>query len=131
MIRKLLLMFFAVVFVLGAIALPAQEQGSGGKEKATLIDKNKDVTEPVLVTKVIPKYPAEAKKEKITGEVVLEITIGVDGAVLDAKAVKSPDKNLSDAAVEAVKQWKYTPARTKEGKAVEVRATVTMNFKLK
>jgi TonB family protein len=83
-----------------------------------------------LLKKVNPIYPEEAKKGKITGEVVLEVRIGKAGKVTEAKAVKSPDESLSKAAVDAVRQWEYEPV-TKNGKAVEVKCSVTVNFRLK
>jgi len=131
MIRKALFVVVAAILVLGASSLWAQDSGKGDKDKPVRLSKTKDVSEPVLVTKVDPKYPAGAKQDKVQGAVVLEIKIGVDGAVLDAKATKSPDPRLTEAAIGAVKQWKYKPALTKAGKPVEVLASVTVNFKLK
>ena len=78
-----------------------------------------------------PKYPIDAKNEKVTGEVKLEVTIDVEGSVVSVKAVKDPDPRLTEAAIAAVKQWKYKPALTKAGKPVQVLATVSVNFRLK
>ena len=122
-----------VLMIASGVAGAYQEKSKadGGKDAAKAEKTKKDVNEPVLVSKVTPAYPAEAKKNKVEGEVVMRATIGTDGSVLKAEAVKSPDPALSAAAVDAVKQWKYKPATTKEGKPIQVTATITVNFKLK
>lgn len=131
MIKKTLWAILAAILVVGVSSIIAQDAGKGDKDKGIQFKKNKDVSEPVLVDKINPAYPAGAKQDKVQGSVVLDITIGVDGTVLDAKASKTPDARLSEAAISAVKQWKFKPALTKAGKPVEVLATVTVNFKLK
>jgi TonB family protein len=130
MIRNSLIMIALILVVFGMASIQAQDTG-GEKQKAVRFEKNKDVTEPVLVTKVDPKYPTDAKKDKVSGEVILEVTIGTDGSVVAVKAIKDPDPRLAEAAIDAVKQWKYKPALTKAGKPIQVLATVTVNFKLK
>lgn len=127
MIRKSTFAFLAAMLILSAGLALAQKDAGGEKGKL----QKKDVTEPVLVSKVDPAYPAEAKADKVTGVVVLRVTINTEGVVSEAKAEKSPDSRLSEAAIAAVKQWKYKPARTKAGKAVEVQASITINFQLK
>ncbi len=130
MIKKASLMALAAILVLGTSWLCAQDSSKGEKDKPIHL-KTKDVSEPVLVNKVNPSYPASAKQDRVQGAVVLEIKIGVDGAVLEAKATKASDPRLADAAIDAVKQWKFKPALNKAGKPVEVIATVNVNFKLK
>ena len=111
-----------LAMVMVAVAVP--------DEKA--VDENgKPVPLPKLVKKVSPKYPEEAKKEKVAGEVVLEIRIDETGKVSDAKVLKTADDRLAKAAVEAVRQWEYEPVTISPGKPVKVIATVTMNFRLK
>ena len=99
-------------------------------EKA-LDENGKAVPLPKLVKRVNPKYPEEAKKDKVAGEVVLEIKIDEAGKVTGAKVVKTADDRLAKAAVEAVRQWEYEPVTISPGKPVKVIATVTMNFRLK
>ena len=93
-----------------------------------LLAKEK-LTPPVLVEKVNPTYPPEAKTEKIQGSVKVEAVIDAQGKVVEATASESPDARLSQAAVDAVKQWKFKPA-LKDGKAVKAKSTVTINFRL-
>jgi TonB family protein len=92
---------------------------------------NKDVTQPVLITKVNPVYPPEAMKDKAQGAVVLEATVEVDGSITDIRALQDPDPRLTQAAIEALKQWRMQPARLKDGTAVAVRTAITINFQLR
>lgn len=105
-----------------AVAMPAQDKAAD--------ENGKPVDVPKLVKKVNPAYPAEAKSEKVMGAVVLDILIDEKGRVADAKAVKSADDRLSKAAIDAVKQWEYEPVKV-SGKPVKVKASVTINFRLK
>ena len=82
----------------------------------------------LIVKKVNPQYPEAARKAHIQGEVVLRATIGTKGNVENLQVVSGPAE-LTPAAVEAVKQWKYRPYR-KDGRAVEVETDITVNFTL-
>jgi TonB family protein len=78
------------------------------------------------VRRVEPEYPEAARQRGIQGAVVLDVRIGRDGAVQDVKVV-SGQRVLSDAAIAAVKQWKYKP-HVRDGQAVEMQTRVTLNF---
>jgi TonB family protein len=88
------------------------------------------VVYPKLVTRVDPVYPAEASKAKVSGVVILECMIDTDGFVRDLKTVRSEPMGLTDAAVKAVSQWKYEPARDARGKPMATWLTVTITFSL-
>jgi TonB family protein len=88
-----------------------------------------EVKEPVVVSRVPPTYPEEARKNRVQGRVVLEAVIDERGSVTTVEAVESPDPMLTDAAIEAVRKWTYKPA-TLKGKPVKVHLTVTVAFKL-
>jgi protein TonB len=77
---------------------------------------------------VAPAYPAEARDKKITGVVILEASIGADGRVLDARVLRSIP-GLDDAAVEAVRQWEFTPTLI-NGVPTAVTLTTTIQFSL-
>jgi TonB family protein len=81
-----------------------------------------------LVYDVAPKYPAEAGRERIEGTVVLMAVIGKDGTVQDVR-VQSGLPVLAQAAIEAVKQWRYRPYLL-NGEPVEVDSQITINFNL-
>jgi periplasmic protein TonB len=81
-----------------------------------------------LVYDVAPKYPPEAGRARIEGTVVLSAVIGKDGTVEDVR-VKSGLSVLAQAAIEAVKQWRYRPYLL-NGEPVEVDSQITINFTL-
>jgi beta-lactamase regulating signal transducer with metallopeptidase domain len=110
--------------------------------------------EPKLVHKVNPVYPDDAKAERVQGIFLVNVIIGKDGAIKEAKVAASAptseglseikeakgkakwtaadvrgDARLAQAALDAVKQWRYEPILM-NGKPAEFEATVTINFKL-
>jgi periplasmic protein TonB len=86
------------------------------------------VAEANLVYDVAPKYPPEAGHARIEGTVVLLAVIGKDGTVEDVR-VESGLPVLAQAAIEAVKQWRYRPYLL-NGEPVEVNSQITINFTL-
>jgi periplasmic protein TonB len=87
-----------------------------------------DVREPRKVKSVAPVYPALAVKAGVGGRVVLECRIDARGRVADVKVVTG-NPVLIDAAVEAVRQWIYTPTLL-NGVPVPVLMDVTVTFSL-
>ena len=87
-----------------------------------------NVKAPTQLSKVNPVYPAEAMAAGVSGVVILEAVIGVDGRVNDAKVLRSIPQ-LDEAAVNAVRQWVYTPTLL-NGVPVPVIMTVTVTFSL-
>jgi protein TonB len=83
---------------------------------------------PRKVVDATPDYPALARQARVEGIVIIEATIDVRGDVQSAKVLRSIPL-LDDAAVAAVRQWKFTPALL-NGVPVPVIITVTVNFKL-
>lgn len=89
-----------------------------------------DVEPPRLIKSVAPIYPEDARKARVSGAVILNVKTDKEGNIKDVMVLKSVDEFLSQAAITAVKQWKYEPF-IKDGKAMEVVFTVTVMFKLK
>lgn len=81
-----------------------------------------------LIHQVTPAYPPIAKQTRMQGVVVLEAIIGKDGSI-DSLRVISGNAFLTQAALDAVKQWKYQPTLL-NGEPVEVVTTVTVTFTL-
>jgi TonB family protein len=86
------------------------------------------VEQALLLTKVQPQYPPDAKDQRIQGVVLLSVTIDKEGNVANIQVVSGPE-SLVPASIEAVKQWKYRPYLL-EGTPVEVETQVTVNFTL-
>jgi periplasmic protein TonB len=81
-----------------------------------------------LIHRVEPSYPTLAKQARIQGSVLLRATIGKDGSIENLHLL-SGHPMLAQAAVEAVRQWRYRPYFL-NGEPVEVETQVTVNFVL-
>ena len=86
------------------------------------------VAEANLIHDVTPQYPPEAGRARLEGTVVLMAVIGSDGSVRDVR-VESGLPVLAQAAIDAVKQWRYKPYLV-DGEPVEVDSRITINFTL-
>jgi TonB family protein len=87
------------------------------------------VAENNLRVKVQPVYPASAKADHIQGTVDLEATISKDGVPLEIRVLHSPSDDLSEASLEAVRQWRYRPTLL-NGQPVEIVTDVIVNYTL-
>jgi periplasmic protein TonB len=103
--------------------------GSGGGFGDGVYRAGNGVSQPKLISKVEPEYSEEARKAKFQGVVVLQIVVDAKGNAVNPRVMKSLGLGLDEKAMEAVKQWKFTPGY-KDGKPVPVAATVEVNFRL-
>lgn len=87
-----------------------------------------NIRPPSKVLDVKPEYPQVALDADVSGVVILETTIGPDGVVREAKILRSIPL-LDQAAIAAVRQWRYTPTLV-NGVAVPVVMVITVNFTL-
>lgn len=82
-----------------------------------------------LINPVRPVYPTELRQQGIQGTVKLEALISKDGSAADLRVIASPDPGLTQAAIDAVRQWRYRPTML-NGESVEVQTTIDVNFSL-
>jgi protein TonB len=87
------------------------------------------IRSPVKVRDVAPVYPQIAQAARVQGIVIIEATIGADGQVTNARVLRSVPL-LDQAALEAVRQWQYTPTSL-NGVPVPVIMSVTVSFVLR
>ncbi|MDA2935214.1 energy transducer TonB, partial [Acidobacteria bacterium AH-259-D05] len=87
-----------------------------------------DSQEAKLVHRVEPEYPDVAQQARVQGNVYLQVVVEEQGSVSDVKVIRGYSL-LNEAAVNAVRQWKYSPTLL-NGEAVPVIATVVVNFAL-
>ena len=85
--------------------------------------------EPKKLIDTKPIYPETARRARLQGVVILEIIVDRQGNVRSWKVLRPLSLGLTEAAIEAVKQWKYEPPMY-NGRPVEVLITVTMRFSL-
>jgi protein TonB len=94
----------------------------------TPIHLHSGIQPPRKIVDITPTYPSLAQISRTEGIVILEATIDVRGAVTDVRVLRSIPL-LDQAALEAVKQWRYTPALL-NGVPVPVIMSVTVRFAL-
>jgi len=87
------------------------------------------ISAPTLLSKVNPEYSHSARTGKVHGPVLLSIVVGADGQAHDIKVVRSLEPGLDANAIAAVRKWKFRPGK-KGSEAVDVRATIEVNYKL-
>ena len=87
-----------------------------------------DVRPAKLLNSVSPVYPSLAKSQHVSGDVKVDALIDPNGKVTTMKVVSGPTL-LHQAAMDALRQWKYQPA-TLDGKTVPMHLTVTLQFRL-
>ena len=87
------------------------------------------MTPPVLISKVQPDYPSSERRAGREGTVIVTAVVGEDGAVREPKVIRSVSPGLDAAAVQAVIQWRYRPARL-EDREVAVYTVVRLSFTL-
>jgi len=83
--------------------------------------------EQLVIDRVDPIYPEEARTAGITGVVVVEAVIGADGSVRQVRPVSGPPL-LAPAAADAVKWWRFQPYQV-NGKATEIETTVSLDLR--
>jgi len=92
------------------------------------IQRSSGVMEALLIHRVQPDYPQVAKEIHLSGNVELRAIIGTDGIVENIEVV-SGNPILANAAIAAVKQWRYQPTRL-SGIPVEVETIITVQFRM-
>ena len=83
-----------------------------------------------MLKEVRADYTDEARRANLSGEVVLEIVVRRDGTVGDIKMLRRLGSGLDQRAIDAVRQWRFAPARLK-GTPVDVVVEVGVEFKLR
>ena len=84
---------------------------------------------PVVIKRVEPSYPTQAREAGITGIVIVEAIIDRNGRVKDARVLEPLPFGLDQAALEALRQWEFRPG-TLNGEPVETIFNLTVPFRL-
>ena len=120
----------ALSIVFAASAYP-EDQNPSPDSKAPVsapAPKAGNVEDAKLIHRVPPVYPPDAKTNGISGTVVLSAVIAKDGSVQKLKYVSGPPQ-LSQSAIDAVAQWRYTPT-TLNGQPIDVETNISVVYKL-
>ncbi len=100
-------------------------------EPADGVYKLADIDEPPKVIRAVPpKYPFEAKEEKVEGRVVVELIVTKNGIPYGERVVDAEPPDVFEvAALETIEQYQFIPAK-KNGEAVDVRVRLPIKFAL-
>lgn len=104
--------------------------GTGGNLGGGAASYGADVSAPVAIYSPDPSYSDAARKAKYQGTVVLLVDIGVDGRAHNIRVIRPLGLGLDQKAIEAVRQWRFIPAKKRNGQPVEMAADIQVNFHL-
>ena len=110
----------SLTVVLAALGVSAWAQAD--ETIYTKVDEN-----PVPVKTPPPRYPDSLKREGVSGVVAVIIVIDEKGSIMSSSIAKSSHAEFERPALEAVKNWKFKPAK-KDGNPVKVRVTIPLRF---
>jgi TonB family protein len=122
--HRLLLAAALALLIQGALAASAQDSSRPADEPLRV---GEGVTRPERISGVNPVYTELARRARVTGTVITEAVIDEQGDVVNVRVLKGLPMGLDQAAVDAVKTWKFKPA-TFEGRPVKVYYVLTVNF---
>lgn len=108
---------------------PGVGPGRGGGIGGGVFRVGGGVSAPRALDTPDPDYSEEARKAKYQGTCVLWLIVGPDGKPRDVKVARALGMGLDEKAIEAVRNWKFSPAM-KDGKPVAVQINVEVNFRL-
>jgi TonB family protein len=75
-----------------------------------------------------PTFTSEAIHHHIQGDVTMEVAIGPDGTAQEIRVLKPLPYGLTQAAIQTVQSWRFTPAKGPDGNPAGVRQTIELNF---
>ena len=115
-----------------ASSMEATPAPSGSDEDSDKpIPANALAHRPEIETYVVPVYPPKARAQKIQGRVLLMVVVDEEGKVEDDVKVVDSVPMLDQAAIDAVHQWSFAPARDADGNPVRVQLEVGVPFTLR
>jgi len=107
------------IFTVAGLGLALALAGSAVMpRKASAQDNSSDSGKRKVRTRVVPDYPALAKQMNVTGKVKIEATIAADGHVASTRVVGGSPL-LVNAAIEALKKWRFEPATKDTTEVIE------------
>jgi protein TonB len=105
-------------------------EGTGGGFGGGAYRPGSGITPPVIVRQVRPDFTEDALARKIQGEVEVEVVILKDGTVRPVRVLRGLTEDLNEKALTAASQWKFIPAKLKNGQPVDLIASITIEFNI-
>jgi TonB family protein len=125
---RLSLVFCLLLFLSAPFTLKAQDTSETKVSPQDIPLKQHELTAARLINRVNPEYPKKARKQHVEGTVRLHAVIAKDGSIKNLEVI-SGDPLLVDAALKAVRQWRYSPTLL-DGQPKEVSTTIDVVFAL-
>jgi protein TonB len=119
----------SITLVVGAGRSADEKRGNEGDKESEerVYEIGDDVTPPRLIHHVDPEYSSGSRGIRLEGTVIIGAVISSSGAPKKPHVIKGLDKDVDQAAVEAVKQWLFAPGK-KSGKPVAVNVQIEIRF---
>ena len=110
---------------------PAEQHALGGErvELGRTVTGGVGIRAPELVDQAEPEYSEEARIARHEGVSAIEVEIDADGVLRNMRVVRQLGLGLDEKALEALRQWRFRPAR-EDGKKVGFRAVLEIRFRL-
>jgi periplasmic protein TonB len=124
----LVLLFWFSLVGCAAAGANAQQTEPPPTKNTTRVRQGGNVTAKMLIHKVQPEYPEEARQRRVEGTVRLHVIIARDGSIAQMEVI-SGDPLLVKSSLDAVRQWRYRPTLLK-GEPVEVDTTIDVIYTL-
>lgn len=107
-------------------------EGPGAGLGETPVVIGEGIVPPTLLRRIVPAYTEAARRGHLQGVVLLKGVIGTDGAVTNVRLLRGLGLGLDENAIEAVRQWRYAPARfAKTGRALPVYLDIAVHYELR
>lgn len=128
------LLLLLIVFIISLIGSQISARGEVATDPANKIDEmvfdlkylNR---KPILISQESPLYPPRMQQAGIEGEAVLVFVVDKGGVVGDFLETRATNEEFAASAVQAVKEWKFTPGRI-NGFPVNCRVRIKVPFKI-
>ncbi|MGD0302704.1 MAG: energy transducer TonB [Bryobacteraceae bacterium] len=124
--RGLVRLLACAMLVQAASASPAQSKGDDGDKEEEIYYLGPDVVPPRIVKQIAPRRSTN-RGVRVVGSVTVALVVSSKGMPKDVRVVKGLDPDVDQSTVEAVEQWRFTPAQ-KDGKPVAVRISLDIAY---
>lgn len=111
----------------GWAELESQRPENSSAEAARVVQVPAEVMQKLLVHRVEPVYPPDARNQHLVGVIAVDVIVGRDGSVESMRALNGPDV-LANAAMDALRWWKFEPYRV-NGQPAVAETTFAVEFK--
>jgi len=110
------------------VSLAPARKADGSVRPGQFVPFGPDVMPPCRISGALPAFPEGARERGLAGSPIVEVWVGEKGDVIDLAVVASAGAILDGALLDAVSQWRFTPARVR-GVPVAVRVTIQHHFR--